>query len=136
MLHFVKIKYDTKGWYTVITMSLTYMHLSVSNPKNGKKAVQKRMLVDSGATYSVLPKEDLEKLNIKPDTTQTFVLANGQEIKKPVGEARFSWKDTERTAPVVFGDKGVSVLGATTLEAMGLILDPLNRRLMKLPMIL
>ena len=117
-------------------MALTYMSLSVTNPKNGKKALQRRMLVDSGATYSVVPEDDLERLNIKPDSTQTFVLANGKEIKKSVGEARFTWKNTERTAPVVFGDKGVYVLGATTLEVMGLVLDPVNRKLMKLPMIL
>lgn len=94
------------------------------------------MLVDSGAVYSVIPESELKKLGIKPDTKQKFVLANGGEIEKKVGEARFVWKNVARTAPVVFGDEGVYLLGATTLEAMGVTLDPINRKLEKLPMFL
>ena len=42
----------------------------------------------------------------------------------------------KRAAPVIFGDEGVYLLGATTLEALGLILDPINRVLKALPMVL
>ena len=94
----------------------------------------RKLLVDSGATYSVIPKKDLKKLGVKPDSEQQFTLANGKTITKSVGEARFSWKDHHRTAPVVFGEDDVYLLGATTLEAMGLVLDLLNRKLLKLPM--
>jgi len=117
-------------------MAVTYLNMRVTNPGNGKKELTRRMLVDSGAVYSVLPEQELRRLGIKPDSKQKFVLANGQEIEKEVGEARFGWKETRRTAPVVFGDEGVYLLGATTLEAMGMGLDPVNRRLLKLPMIL
>ncbi|OGM31082.1 hypothetical protein A2630_00245 [Candidatus Woesebacteria bacterium RIFCSPHIGHO2_01_FULL_44_10] len=117
-------------------MALTYLNMKVTNPTNGKRPVQRRMLVDSGAIFSVLPASVLGKLGIKPDSKQKFVLANGQEIEKEVGEARFIWKDRARTAPVVFGDEDVYLIGATTLENMGLILDPINRRLEKLPMLL
>jgi hypothetical protein len=41
-----------------------------------------------------------------------------------------------RAAPVVFGDKGIFLLGATTIEAFGLILDPIRRELRPLPMVL
>ena len=117
-------------------MALTYLYVSINNPKNGHKAVNRKLLVDSGATYSVIPEKDLKKLGIKPDSKQQFTLANGQTITKSVGEARFQWKDRARTAPVVFGEDDVYLLGATTLEVMGLVLDPLNRKLLKLPMLL
>lgn len=117
-------------------MALTYLNVSINNPTNGHQSVTRRLLVDSGATYSIIAAKDLKKLGIKPDSTQQFTLANGQTITKPVGEARFHWKDRARTAPVVFGDDDVYVLGTTTLEAMGLILDPLNRKLLKLPMLI
>jgi len=117
-------------------MSITFLNIKIANPKNGKKALTRRLLVDSGAVYSVLPRKDLKKLGIKPDSKQKFILANNKEIEKQVGEARFIWGDLQRTAPVVFGNKGVYLLGATTLETMGLVLDPLNRKLDKLPMLL
>lgn len=117
-------------------MSVTYLNIKVTNPQNGRKGLTRRFLIDSGAVFSVVPDQELRRLGIKPDAKQKFILANGQEIEKEIGEARFAWKETARTAPVVFGDAGVYLLGATTLEVMGLILDPINRKLEKLPMLL
>lgn len=118
-------------------MALTYLSVTVTNPSNGKaKKIDRRFLVDSGATYSVIPEEELKRLKIKPDSKQEFILANGQKIVKKMGEARFTYKDHQRTAPVVFGDKGVYLLGATTLEVMDLILDPINRKLKAMPMVI
>lgn len=117
-------------------MGVTYLTIKVANPKNDKKVLERKILVDSGAVFSVIPADDLKALGIKSDTKQKFILANGAEIEKEVGEAKFVYKDFARTAPVIFGDPGVYLLGATTLEVMGLILDPVNRKLEKLPMIL
>jgi len=117
-------------------MGITYLTIRVTNPKNEKNYFERKILVDSGAIFSVIPASDLKKLGIKPDTKQKFVLANGAEIEKEVGEVKFVYKEFARTAPVVFGEEGIYLLGATTLEAMGLVLDPVNRRLEKLPMIL
>src|SRR3989344_7965562 len=63
-------------------MALTYLYVSINNPTNGHKAVNRKLLVDSGATYSVIPEKDLKKLGIKPDSKQQFTLANGQTITK------------------------------------------------------
>ena len=118
-------------------MALTFLNITVTNPTNGKHGgLTRRFLVDSGATYSVMPAEELEKLGVKPDDKQVFVLANGEKLEKSVGEAKFGYEDKHRTAPVVFGSKGVYLLGATTLESMGLILDPINRKLKSLPMLI
>jgi len=117
-------------------MALTYLTIKIANPKDKKKFLKRRFLVDSGAVYSVLPEKELKRLGIEPDKKQKFVLANNQEIEKEIGEARFIWDGFERTAPVVFGEKGVYLLGSTTLEVMGLVLDPINRKLEQLPMIM
>jgi clan AA aspartic protease len=117
-------------------MALTYLTVQVANPNNKKKSLKKRLLVDSGAVYSVLPKEELKKLGIKPDSRQKFILANNKEIEKEVGEARFYLNGSGRTTPVVFGDPGVYLLGAVTLETMGLIIDPINRKIEPLKMTL
>ena len=51
--------------------------------------------------------------------------------------ALFQYEDKIGGADVIFGEKGDHVLlGAFTLEALGLALDPLRRELKPLPMIL
>lgn len=117
-------------------MGITYLPIKITNPQNGGKTMQRKMLVDSGSVYSILPSKDLYKLGIKPDSRQKFILGNGKEMEKDVGEARFMWKGVKRTAPVVFGDEKVYVLGVTTLEVMGVILNPIDRKLEKLLMTL
>lgn len=117
-------------------MAVTYLKLKVENPREPKKSLERRFLVDSGATYSVVPKDELEKLGVLPIDKQRFLLANGEEVEKKIGEARFTWRGKSRTAPVIFGDADVYLLGATTLENLGVILDPLSREIKPLPMLL
>ena len=63
-------------------------------------------------------------------------MANGETIRSPVGNAYFEYRRRIRAAPVIFGEKGIFLLGATTLEALGMILDPIRRELRPLPMVL
>ncbi len=117
-------------------MSITFLKVKVVNPEQPKKSEECEFLVDSGAVYSVVPRSILKKLGIKPISSEEFILANGEVIKKPIGNAYFGYKDKIRAAPVIFGDKGVFLLGATTIEALGMILDPIRRELKPLPMVL
>jgi len=117
-------------------MSITFLKVKVINPEQPKKSQECEFLVDSGAVYSVVPQNILKKLGIKPTSSQEFILANGELVKKPIGNAYFEYKGKVRAAPVVFGDKGVFLLGATTIEALGMILDPIRRELKPLPMVL
>lgn len=116
-------------------MVITYLKAKVTNPRNPRKTLDKRFLVDSGAVYSVLPEGELRKLGIKPEGKQRFILANGEEIEKKIGDAKFYYRDRSATSKVVFGDEGVYLLGVTTLENLGMILDPLSRELKPLPML-
>jgi len=117
-------------------MALTFITIKVSNPLDPKKCFSRKFLVDSGSVYSVVDEDVLKKLEIVGTRTMEFTLANGQGIKKRVGEASFDYKGQRVTSPVVFGDKGVFLLGAVTLETFGLILDPINRKLRGLPMLI
>lgn len=57
-------------------MGLTYIELRIANPADPEKVVKERLLIDSGAIYSVVQKALLGKLKIKPHSKQTFTLAN------------------------------------------------------------
>lgn len=117
-------------------MSITYLDIKVKNPQNEKKNTTGHFLVDSGAVFSVMPTSVLRKLGIKPGDKQTFNLANGEIVEKEVGNASFEYQGKLRSSPVVFGQEGIFLLGAVTLESLGVILDPINRELKPLPMLM
>jgi predicted aspartyl protease len=117
-------------------MAITFVRVRVASMERPKKSKAYDFLVDSGAVYSVMPEKELKKLGIKPTSFEEFTLANGERFTKSVGNALFEFRGKARAAPVIFGDKGIFLLGATTLEALGMILDPIRRELKPLPMLL
>ena len=118
-------------------MGLTYIQASIANPARPRRSAKLKFLVDSGALYSVVPARVLRRLGIKPGKTKTFILADGTEVKRSLGQALFRLNGDEGASPVIFGETGDSVfLGIVSLEALGLILDPLKRELRPLPMML
>jgi clan AA aspartic protease len=129
-----KVDYDIgEGLF----MGLTVLEIEVGNPANPEVTEEVEFLIDSGAIYSVVPTPILERLGIKPLAKQEFRLANGTKVVRKKGIALFKYKDRIGGADVIFGEEGDHVLlGAFTLEALGLVLDPLRRELKPLPMVL
>jgi clan AA aspartic protease len=118
-------------------MGLTVLELEVGNPASPEITQKVEFLIDSGAVYSVVPAPVLEGLGIRPLMEQEFRLADGSKIIRKKGIAVFKHGERAGGADVVFGEEGDStLLGALTLEALGLSLDPLRRELRPLPMIL
>jgi aspartyl protease family protein len=118
-------------------MGLTVLRIEVANPSRPKKTEAVDFLIDSGAIYSVVPAALLRRLGIKPLSKEEFRLADGSTIVRRKGGALFRYGDRVGVADVIFGEKDDStLLGALTLEALGLSLNPLKRQLNPLPMIL
>lgn len=87
-------------------------------------------LVDTGSTYSWVPRPVLERLGVGAIDVVEFEMANGDVVEQDVGEARIRIGGRVRTNLVVFGDdRSVPLLGAVTLETFSLAPDPVNRRL-------
>ncbi|MBI2016901.1 MAG: aspartyl protease family protein [Candidatus Rokubacteria bacterium] len=118
-------------------MGITVLAVEVGNPANPDITERLDFLIDSGATYSVVPSAVLERLGIRPLCEQEFRLADGTRIVRKKGVALFKYGERVGGADVIFGEDGDSVLlGAMTLEALGFSLDPLRRELKPLPMLL
>ena len=118
-------------------MGLTRLKLRVKKSATTRKEMPVEFLIDSGAIHSVVPAKTLRALGIKPFNKTSFILANGGSIERDVGAAHYIYRHHEGTAPVIFGEAGDSaLLGATTLEALELALDPLKRELFPLQMTL
>ena len=118
-------------------MGLTVVTLEVGNPAKPKRTIPVEFLVDSGAIYSVVPAAILRKLGLSPVSVETFTLANGEKIRRKKGIALFRLQEKVGGADVIFGEPTDStLLGAFTLEALGLALDPMKRELKPLPLMM
>jgi clan AA aspartic protease len=118
-------------------MGLTHVAARIANPARPRHSVRIKFLVDSGAVYSVVPARVLEKLKVKAHSRRTFILADGSEVTRRIGDALFRLDGRQGASPVIFGEEGDSVLlGIVSLESLGVILDPMRRELRPLPMVL
>ena len=111
-------------------MGLTTQKLVVKESHRSRRKTAVNFLIDSGAVYSLVPAPILRQLGIRPHRTMEFTLADGTTIMRHVGDAFFEYQGEGGAAPVIFGEPGDEpLLGATTLESLGLVLDPFKRRL-------
>jgi len=118
-------------------VGLTEVELEIANPAKPKTRAKVKLLVDSGATLSVVSGSVLRRLGIRPHSKRGFMLANGEKIERQIGNADFFYQGQHGASPVIFGKPGDSdLLGMVTLEALGFILDPIRRELRPLPMVL
>lgn len=118
-------------------MRLTVLEIEVGNVALPDVTEKLDFLIDSGAIYSVVPSAVLDRLKIQPIATEEFRLADGSKITRKKGVALFKYGERIGGADVIYGEAGdATLLGALTLEALGLALDPLKRSLKPQPMIL
>jgi len=116
---------------------MIYMLVEVAHPGKTKVREQVKLLVDSGALYSVIPRTIITKLHIRPHGKETFLLANGEQIDRDIADGVFFYKDKRGPSKVIIGEPGDSALmGVVTLESLGYALDPLRRELKPLKMLL
>lgn len=111
-------------------MGITTAILKVREHRKATKFAEVEFLVDSGAVYSLVPGKILDELEIEPHREMSFSLADGTTVKRRVCIAYFEFDGEGGPAPVVYGEEGdTALLGATTLESLGLVLNPFSRTL-------
>jgi Predicted aspartyl protease len=102
----------------------------VWNPSAPEKKVLLELLVDTGATYTVLPESLLKSLGVKPFRVARLRLADNRIVEKSLGEVGIEVEGHRASAtPVVFGEEEVYLLGSVTMEQLGLAPDPIAKRL-------
>ena len=118
-------------------MGVTTLRVDVANPSKPAITEQLEFMVDSGAMYSIVPAPILKKLRIRAQKRETFRLANGSTIVRWKGGALFKFGEYVGFADVIFGEAGDAILlGALSLEALGLSLDPIKRELKPMQLLL
>jgi clan AA aspartic protease len=96
----------------------------------GDKAVTVRMLVDTGATYSMISEALARTIGIvRSQRPLTVTLADGRRRKFDGGLVRFSILGREALMTLLIGDVVEPILGMEALEILGLTVEPRQRRL-------
>lgn len=94
-------------------------------------------LVDTGATYTVVPRDVLERLNIAPQFRRRFRVADGRVVELDMAVVMMRLEEQTLPTICVFGEAGMdALLGAVTLEEFGLGVDPVNQRLVPTELLL
>jgi clan AA aspartic protease len=112
-------------------MGITFAKVKVSNPRRPRtRAREIEFLVDTGAIYSVLPASALRRLGIERLEREEFTLADGTKQRYDVGEAFFELGSKGGTSKVIFAPERVTpLLGALSLESLGLMVNPVTREI-------
>jgi predicted aspartyl protease len=116
-------------------MGITYVDGTLRGPTGKEQPV--RLLVDSGATYSLIPKRLWQEIELLPKRKMTFSLADGTLLERQVSECYLMLPEGEAHTPVILGEEGdEALLGIVTLKILGLVLNPFTRTLQPMRMML
>lgn len=106
----------------------------IANPSTPQKKRRLEALVDTGAFYSWIPAALLKEDGLRPEFHRPFKIATGEVVERDCCDILIHINGEFRHCIAVFGDPDSPVLlGAHALEAFGLTVDPVNRRLTALP---
>jgi clan AA aspartic protease len=94
-------------------------------------------LVDTGASHTTAPSSLLRRLGIEPYQTGSFQLADGRLLELDIGQTWVRVNGERAITQVVFAEEGTQpLLGAVTLEQLGLGIDPIRKQLVPVPRLL
>src|SRR5438132_6934487 len=106
------------------SVGLSYVQGTVRGPAGAEATV--RFLIDSGATYSLLPDPVWRTIGLVPKREMEFVLADGTSVRRSVSECYLALPQGEGHSPVVLGQPGDAepLLGGVTLDFHALAFAP------------
>jgi len=105
--------------------------LDVGDPR-GEVWETVQALVDTGSSYTWLPRRLLDRLDVRHQFQREFETADGRVVQRDLAVTMVRWDGETMPTLVVFGGNGDAVLlGAYTMEGFSLAPDPVNRRLVR-----
>ena len=117
-------------------MGVFHVRIEVGDPQ-GTRFQAVDALVDTGASHTAAPASLLRRLGIEPYQRGSFQLADGRLVELDIGQTWVRVDGEQAITQVVFADEGTQpLLGAVTLEQLGLGIDPIRRQLIPVPRLL
>ena len=117
-------------------MGFIHIDVEVSNPAAPDIKESVRVLVDTGAMFSVLPSSMLERLGIRRRRSRRF-RGFGGIVTRDTGTVNMSYDGSEEGVTAIFGgEDDPLVMGVTALESLGFEVDPVGEKLNRVEMLL
>jgi len=114
----------------IIKMGFVKTGIRVSNPSDPSKYAELELLVDTGATFTLIPRAVFQEIGVEADTKFKLRVADGRFIERDGTTVWVEVAGKGYKVPVLIGEEeDAPVLGVTTLEILGLEVDPITQRL-------
>jgi len=110
-------------------VGLTRVKVFVRNPEtNVGREVE--LVVDTGSVFTWISRRVFEEIGVKPRRVRLFRTIDGRVVSREVGVVTVAYEGYEGDVEVVFAEEGdAMVMGVTTLETLGLEVDPVTGKL-------
>jgi len=106
------------------------IEVTVRNIREPTRSRTLEVLVDTGATYTTLPRNEVDALGCQRIGTRRVLLADGREEEWPFSLVLLTLEGQELPTVCLIGPNGgPAILGAVTLEEFALGVDPVAKRL-------
>ncbi|MBU0567182.1 clan AA aspartic protease [bacterium] len=117
-------------------MGLTHVTVTVKATLDSRERYEADFLVDTGAIDCLAPAKELKEIGILPAGKTTYKLADGNPKELEFGLGVIEFMGDITAGRIVFGPDGVEpILGVTSLESVGIAVDPKTLTLKRLPAI-
>jgi clan AA aspartic protease len=117
-------------------MGLIHVKVGLRSLGSANRSYETDFLVDTGATDSLAPAAELNKIGVQPVGRKAYELANGVIEEYAFGLVEITFMGEVTAGRVIFGPNNAEpILGVTALESVGITIDPANRTLKRLPAI-
>jgi aspartyl protease family protein len=113
-------------------MGFIRVRIKILPPSDGREPVEVDVLVDTGAIYSLLPRQVLESVGVTPTGHGQVRTIEGRPIEGDVANVfvEIAGRRSLGMVPVIFGEAAdQAALGVTALEMTGLEVDPVRGEL-------
>jgi len=114
-----------------------FVHMRIALSKDHASPRRKiRLLLDTGAWYTMVPKRVLQQMGIRPEWRETLFVADGRPIDRELAEVVVHYRGKSRWTTVVFAEPGdAGVVGVYTLEGLTLTYDRRTGRVKEMKVI-
>lgn len=117
-------------------MGMTKVTTKLTSLQGPQGFFEDLFLVDTGATDSKAPADELEKIGVVKEGKMSYELADGTLKEYKYGLVRIEFMGEVTAGRIIFGEPGSEpLLGVTALESVGIMVDPTKKTLHRLPAI-
>ena len=110
-------------------MGTVVVTIGIGDPQ-GRRFEDVDAIVDTGSTFTAIPRTTLQRLGVPVQRTVQSELADGSNAPVDIGKTMIRLEGLEFSTPVIFAEAGEPILlGVVTLEEALLAVDPVAGRL-------